>query len=78
MRMHLPFTIYDPQMMAAWVENVWQAATTQGKATALGVEWSARAMESAHQIVHDATCVAPQTLGYTADNDDLFLDSDAP
>ena len=78
MQTKVPFTIYDPQLMAEWAESVWQAATQYGTATSLGAQWTASTNESAHEVTFDASCVAPQTLPFTADNDDLFLDSDAP
>ena len=80
MQTRLPFTIYDPQLMAQWAESVWsQAMASQdGTQTAFGVPWTASTTEAAHEVVYDATCIAPQTIGFTDDNDDLFLDSDAP
>ncbi len=74
MQTQLPFTIYDPEMMADWAEDLW----AQGTAQALGVTWTAQVTDGAHEIVTDASCTAPQTIGYAADNDDLFRDSDTP
>lgn len=78
MKTKLPFTIYDPEMMADWAESVWQAAEAHGVATSLGAQWTAGLAGNAHEVTFDASCVPPQTLPFTADNDDLFLDSDAP
>jgi len=78
MTTRLPFTIYDPELMASWAESVWQAASKHGAATALGAEWTAGTDGAAHEVTFDASCVAPQTIPFTADNDDLFADSDAP
>ena len=73
MQTELPFTIYDPEMMADWAESLW----AQGTAQSLGVTWTAGVSDAgAHEIVTDASCVAPQTIAYDADNDDLFEDSD--
>ena len=77
MTTQVPFTIYDPELMAEWAEGVWQDATDNGTANAFGVAWTAGAVQAAHEITYDAHCVAPQTIGFTADNDDLFADSDA-
>jgi len=74
MRTKVPFTIYDPQLMAEWAEQVWRDAP----ATSLGATWTASTIERAHEITYDAHCVQPQTIPFTADNDDLFEDSDAP
>jgi hypothetical protein len=78
MATRLPFTIYDPQLMAAWAEQVWLDATDHDVATALGASWTASRAGIAHEVVYDASCVAPQTIGFGDDNDDLFRDSDAP
>ena len=73
MQTQLPFTIYDPERMAEWAEDLW----TQGTAQALGVTWTAGVSDAgAHEITTDASCIAPQTIDYDADNDDLFEDSD--
>jgi hypothetical protein len=74
----LPFTIYDPQMMAEWAERTWAEARTSGSATSLGATWTASTVGAAHEVTYDASCVQPQKLAYEDDNDDLFLDSDAP
>ncbi|MBA2539610.1 MAG: hypothetical protein H0V17_08250 [Deltaproteobacteria bacterium] len=78
MKSRLPFTIYDPQMMAEWAERVWTEASASGSAMSLGVPWTATTSEAAHEVTYDASCVRPQKLAYEDDNDDLFLDSDAP
>ena len=78
MQTEVPFTIYDPEMMADWVEQVWLDATDHGVATSFGVPWTASEVGIAHQVTYDASCVSPQTIGFTDDNDDLFEDSDAP
>ena len=78
MRTQLPFTIYDPQLMAEWAERVWAEANANDTAMAFGVPWTAGTVEAAHEITYDAHCVRPQKLAFEADNDDLFLDSDAP
>jgi hypothetical protein len=74
----VPFTIYDPEMMVDWAEQVYLQARANGSASALGMTWTPSAAGMAHEIVTDATCLAPQTLAFDADNDNLFLDSDAP
>lgn len=76
MRTKLPFTIYDPEMMANWAESVWQAATQHGVATSLGAQWTASTVGQAHEVTYDASCVKPQMIPFTADHDDLFEDSD--
>ena len=76
MQTQLPFTIYDPELMAEWAERVWLDATDHGTAIALGVPWTAGTVESVHEITYDASCAAPQTIAFDADNDDLFVDSD--
>ena len=78
MATQLPFTIYDPQRMAEWIDGVWTTALDAGSASALGATWTASLASAAHVITYDASCVAPQTIGFADDNDDLFLDSDAP
>lgn len=80
MTSQLPFTIYDPQMMHEWVERVWAEANASetNTATALDVTWTASTVEAAKEVTYDARCVQPQTIAFEADNDDLFLDSDAP
>jgi hypothetical protein len=78
MRTQLPFTIYDPELMAEWAEGVWTEASHRGAAESLGVTWTAGAVEHAHEVTYDASCIAPQTIPFEADNDDLFEDSDAP
>ena len=77
MQTKLPFTIYDPQLMAEWAERVWTEAHANGQATSLGATWTASTSGAAHEVTYDASCVSPQQLAYEADNDDLFLDSDA-
>jgi len=74
----LPFTIYDPQRMAEWAEQVWTEATEHSTSMSLGVPWTASTVDHAHEVTYDAHCVQPQTIDYGDDNDDLFLDSDAP
>jgi hypothetical protein len=74
----VPFSIYDPQLMAEWAENVWQEATQKGSADAFGVKWKASTVNNVHEVTYDASCVAPQTIAFDADNDDLYKDSDAP
>jgi hypothetical protein len=76
MTTRLPFTIYDPQLMAEWAERVWLDATDHESASSLGATWTAGTVGRAHEITYDAHCVAPQTIAFDADNDDLFLDSD--
>ena len=78
MRTRLPFTIYDPELMANWAESVWQAAKQHGVATAFGERWTASTMGQAHEVTLDASCTQPQMIPFAADNDDLFEDSDAP
>ena len=77
MQTQLPFTIYDPEMMADWAEQVWTEATANGTAMAFDVPWTATTVDHAHEVTYDAHCVAPQTIPFDADNDDLFADSDA-
>jgi hypothetical protein len=74
----VPFTLLDPQLIAAWAEQVWQAASAAGSSSSLGATWTAGQVDGVHEITNDATCVAPQTIPFEADNDDLFADSDAP
>jgi hypothetical protein len=76
MQTQLPFTIYDPQMIAEWAEGVWLDAIDHDTATALGVPWTADSVGAAHEIVYDASCVQPQTIAFDGDADDLFADSD--
>ena len=76
MQTQLPFTIYDPEMMAEWAEQVWLDAIDHDTATALGVPWTAGTVGAAHEITYDASCVAPQAIAFDADSDDLFEDSD--
>ena len=74
----LPFTIYDPELMSEWAEQVWLDAADHDIAMALDVPWTASHAATAHQITTDAHCVTPQSIDFVADNDDLFIDSDAP
>jgi hypothetical protein len=78
MRTQLPFSIYDPELMAVWAEAVWQeaSASATGTATSLGVTWKPRTVGLAHEVVTDASCVKPQTLGFRDDHPDLYEDSD--
>ena len=78
MTTQLPFTIYDPQRISEWIEAVWTTALDAGSAAALGATWTASQASAAHVVTYDAHCVAPQTIGFIDDNDDLFLDSDTP
>ncbi len=78
MQTQLPFTIYDPEMMSEWAEQVWTMATANGSATSVAATWTASTVEQAHEITYDAHCTMPQTIDFAADNDDLFEDSDAP
>nr|HEX4316320.1 hypothetical protein [Kofleriaceae bacterium] len=78
MATQLPFTIYDPEMMADWVDGVWAQALDAGTASALGATWTASLAGAAHVVTYDASCVAPQTIGFADDNDDLFVDSNVP
>jgi hypothetical protein len=73
----LPFTIYDPELMAEWAEGVWSEAmdSPDGTASALGATWTAGRVVNAHEITYDARCVMPQSIDYAADDDDLFADS---
>jgi hypothetical protein len=59
---------------------VWAEANANpdGSAIALEVPWTASTDGAAHEVTYDASCVRPQKLAFEADNDDLFLDSDAP
>jgi len=74
----VPFTIYDPQLVAAWAEQVWSEATANGSAVSLEATWTADTVKAVHEITYDAHCVMPQTIPFASDNDDLFKDSDAP
>ncbi len=74
----IPFSLYDPELMAEWAEKVWAEADSKGSASALGALWTANIVDHAHEIVYDAHCVQPQTIAFEADNDDLFKDADAP
>jgi hypothetical protein len=74
----VPFSIYDPELMANWAEATWAQATHNGTSYALGATWTAGTVQSVHEITYDASCVMPQTIAFDADNDDLFKDSDAP
>jgi hypothetical protein len=74
----LPFTIYDPELMSEWGEQIYAAAVASGNASSLGATWTAGTVAAAHEVTFDAHCVQPQTLAFDADNDDLFADSDAP
>jgi len=74
----VPFTLYDPGLMAAWAEQVWAEAGAQGSASSLAATWTADTVLAAHEITYDARCVMPQTIPFASDNDDLFKDSDAP
>jgi hypothetical protein len=75
MQTQLPFTIYDPELMAEWAESVYLDAIDHGTATSLGVPWTASTVDAVHEITYDASCVQPQTIAFDADNDDLFADS---
>jgi len=59
-------------------EQVFAQAGAQGSTESLGATWTADTVEDVHEVTYDAHCVAPQTLAFEADNDDLFEDSDAP
>jgi len=71
----VPFTLYDPEMMAKWAEDVWTLASDTGSADSLGATWTPDVVNKAHRITYDAHCVMPQTIPFDADNDDLFKDS---
>ena len=74
----VPFTLYDPQLMAVWAEQVWSEATADGSAVSLAATWTADTIQAVHEITYDAHCVMPQTIAFDQDNDDLFKDSDSP
>ena len=74
----VPYTLYDPALMAAWGEQVWAQAQAQGSVPSLGATWTADTVQSVHEVTYDASCVAPQTIPFAQDNFDLFNDSDAP
>jgi hypothetical protein len=74
----VPYTLYDPALMAAWAEQVWARAQAQGSAASLSATWTADTVQAAHEVTYDAHSVTPQTIGFAEDNDDLFQDSDAP
>lgn len=74
----VPFSLYDPELMTKWAEGVWQEASKSGSASSLGAKWTASTVGGSHEITYDASCVAPQTIPFDADNDDLFKDSDSP
>jgi hypothetical protein len=75
MQTQLPFTIYDPELMAEWAESVYLDAIDHGTATSLGVPWTASTVDAVHEITYHASCVQPQTIAFDADADDLFADS---
>ena len=79
MATQLPFTIYDPEMMAEWADATFDAALESPTLTAteFGVPWTASQVGAAREVTYDAHCIAPQTIGFADDNDDLFLDSDS-
>jgi hypothetical protein len=74
----VPFTIYDPELIANWAEGVWAQASEAGTADSLGAIWTAGTVGAVHQVSYDAHCVMPQSIAFEADNDDLFEDSDEP
>lgn len=74
----LPFSIYDPELMTKWAEEVWASASRDGSAESLEARWTASAVGNAHEITTDARCTTPQTIPFESDNDDLFADSDMP
>lgn len=74
----VPFSIYDPMLMQDWAERVWKDANTNGSARSLEATWKAKTNGRSHEIITDAHCTTAQTIPFTADNDDLFKDSDAP
>jgi len=74
----LPFSIYDPMLMQDWAERVWSEANAKGTATSMETKWKASTNGHSHEITTDAHCTTAQTIPFTADNDDLFKDSDEP
>ena len=78
MKTQVPFNLYDPELIAGWVEDVWAQASAAGSASSLGLIWTANTVGEAHEVVTDAHCQMPQTLPFDKYNDDLFKDSDAP
>jgi hypothetical protein len=74
----VPFTIYDPELIANWAEGVWAQASQAGTVDSLGASWTADTVGAVHQVSYDAHCVMPQSIAFDADNDDLFKDSDEP
>jgi hypothetical protein len=63
-------------MMAEWAEQVWLDATDSPTATtkALDATWSAERIGNVHEVIYDASCVAPATNDFAGDADDLFAD----
>ena len=75
LRSSIPLTIYDPQMIARWVDATWQLANGLGKVTKLGRSWTANMVGGAREIITDATCTSTPTGPFESDRDDLYEDA---
>lgn len=72
----VPLTLYDPQLMAHWVDATWQVANGIGHADRLGLRWRASTVGRAREIVADAACVNPPSTPFDGDSDNVFLSAE--
>ena len=68
----VPLTLYDPQMLARWVDATWQVARGLDRVNRLGLSWRATKVGNAREVVADATCVNPPSTPFARDADSLF------
>jgi hypothetical protein len=71
----VPITLYDPELMSEWIEDLW-SKTGGGKASTLGAEFTARTEGAAHELTANTTCKQPPTTPFDQDNDDLFQNAE--
>ncbi len=68
----IPLTLYDPQLIARWVDSTWQVANGLASVRRLGRTWRATMVENAREIIADTTCVNPPSTPFAGDTDSLF------
>jgi hypothetical protein len=72
----VPETVYDPLLIAHWIDSVWKEAQPTGKARFLEADWSSTMTGQAKEVVTDARCKMPPSTPFDGDRDSLFDDAE--
>jgi hypothetical protein len=72
----VPITLYDPQLMAHWIDKTWAIANGLPNAKRMGLPWTATMQGRSREIIANATCVQPPSTPFDGDRDNLFEDAE--